>query len=109
MDDLHMDNRGLCIWVQNRYPSGTSNIVPDEITRFPVVAREPLQVRPTMSIINTVKVRVGESNISLAEGNCVTRRWGRQQLEANDRSAGFQAAKQHSTPENLATAFVHNK
>ena len=50
MDDLHMDNRGLCIWVQNRYPSGTSNIVPDEITRFPVVSRAPLQVRSTMSI-----------------------------------------------------------
>ena len=49
MTSLCMDERGLRRWAQNRYPSGVSKIVPDEITSFPV-ARGPIQARPIMRI-----------------------------------------------------------
>ena len=45
-------------------------------------------VRPQWRLISTVKVRVGASHNSEAEGNCVTARWGGKQPEANSRSVG---------------------
>ena len=50
--------------------------------------RSGLVVRPRWCLISTVQVRVGESHNSVAEGNCVTARWGGKQPEANARSAG---------------------
>jgi hypothetical protein len=48
----------ICVWITEDFAygcktvilTGISNLVPDGITRFPVVSRAPLQVRPTMSI-----------------------------------------------------------
>jgi hypothetical protein len=45
-------------------------------------------VRPRWRLISTVQVRVGVSHISVAEGNCVTARWGGKQPEANPWSVG---------------------
>ena len=44
-------------------------------------------VRPRGRRISTVKVRVGECYIFVAESNCVVVRRGEEQLEANNRSA----------------------
>ena len=51
-------------------------------------AMRTLAVRPRGRLISTVQVRVGVSHISVAEGNCVTARWGGKQPEANPRSVG---------------------
>lgn len=37
---------------------------------------------------STVKVRVGESHDSVIKSNCVTARWGGEQLAMNDQSVG---------------------
>ncbi len=47
-----------------------------------------LVVRPRWRLISTVGVRVGASHVSVAEGHCVTARWGGEQPEANPRSVG---------------------
>lgn len=44
-------------------------------------------VRPRGRRISTVKVRVGECHIFVAESNCVALRRGEEQLEVNNRSA----------------------
>ena len=45
-------------------------------------------MRPGGRPSSTVQVRVGGSHDSVAESNCVTARWGGEQLNANDRSVG---------------------
>jgi hypothetical protein len=45
-------------------------------------------VRPRGRLISMVKVYVGVSHSSVAEGHCVTARWGGKQPEANSRSVG---------------------
>ena len=49
--------------------------------------RSGFVVRPRGRRISTVKVRVGECHIFVAESNCVAVRRGEEQLEANNRSA----------------------
>lgn len=44
-----MDGSGLRIWAQNQYPSGSSKIVSDAITGFPMVWG-PSHARPMMRI-----------------------------------------------------------
>jgi hypothetical protein len=50
--------------------------------------QRPLPVRPRGRLISTVKVRVGVSRSSVANGNCVAARRGGTQPEANCRAAG---------------------
>ena len=55
---------------------------------FQESARRALCVRPQWRQISMVQVHAGGSHSSVAEGNCVTARWGGKQPEANPRSAG---------------------
>jgi hypothetical protein len=50
--------------------------------------RSGLVVRLQWRLISTVQVRVGVCHTSVAEGYCVTARWGGKQPEANPRSVG---------------------
>ena len=50
--------------------------------------RSGLVVRLQWRLISTVQVRVGVCHTSVAEGDCVTARWGGKQPEANPRSVG---------------------
>ena len=50
--------------------------------------RSGLVVRLQWRLISTVQVRVGVCHTSVAEGHCVTARWGGEQPEANPRSVG---------------------
>ena len=50
--------------------------------------RSGLVVRPRWCFTSTVRVRVGGSYNSVAEGNCVAVKRGGEQPEANCRSAG---------------------
>lgn len=50
--------------------------------------RSGLVVRLQWRLISTVQVRVGVCHTSVAEGHCVTARWGGEQPEANSRSVG---------------------
>ena len=52
------------------------------------LSRSDLVVRLQWRLISTVQVRVGVCHPSVAEGDCVTARWGGKQLEANPRSVG---------------------
>jgi len=47
-----------------------------------------LVVRPQWRLISTVEVCARVCHTSVAEGNCVTARWGGEQPEAKPRSAG---------------------
>jgi len=51
-------------------------------------AQRRLVVRPQWRLISTVEVCARVCHTSVAEGNCVTVRWGGEQPEANPRSAG---------------------
>ena len=50
--------------------------------------RHEAHVRLRRRINSTVQVRVGESHNSVIKSNCVTVRWGGEQLEMNDQSVG---------------------
>src|SRR5262249_2094626 len=52
------------------------------------LSRSDLVVRLQWRLISTVQVRVGVCHTSVAEGYCVTARWGGKQPEADPRSVG---------------------
>ena len=56
-----------------------------------------------------MQVRVGGSHVSVAESNCVTARWGGEQLEANDRSVGDEpdSADTRGEPSGLWRSLKH--
>ena len=54
----------------------------------PKLSRSDFVVRLQWRLISTVQVRVGVCHTSVAEGHCVTARWGGEQPEANPRSVG---------------------
>jgi len=62
--------------------------VPEKGTDVEEPARRALCVRPQWRQISMVQVHAGGSHTSVAEGNCVTVRWGGKQPEAKPRSAG---------------------
>ena len=61
---------------------------PEARMECPKPAQRALCVRPQWRQISMVQVHAGGSHSSVAEGNCVTARWGGKQPEAKPRSAG---------------------
>src|SRR2546422_10907631 len=69
-------------------PQAHLNLAPDNRADVEESARRALCVRPQWRQISTVQVRAGGSHTSVAEGHCVTVRWGGKQPEAKPQSAG---------------------
>src|SRR5215470_4249207 len=83
-DRLERDERHRCLRTRGRRRS--SGCVLQYHAHHPRDKR--LVVRLQWRLISTVQVRVGVCHTSVAEGYCVTARWGGKQLEANPRSVG---------------------
>src|SRR5215510_8025069 len=79
----------LGVWLQQGVRKAMAWAKPID---FPIGGFSPpegrLVVRLQWRLISTVQVRVGVCHTSVAEGDCVTARWGGKQLEANPRSVG---------------------
>ena len=72
--------------VGHRQTPYKQNAPPEMVGRFALGSsfrRRPESVRLRRRTNSTVKVRVGVSQDSVAEGNCVIARWGGEQPEAN--------------------------
>src|SRR5262249_36012480 len=83
-DRLQRDERHRCLHTSGLRAS--SGCFAQYHAHYPRCKR--LVVRLQWRLISTVQVRAGVCHTSVAEGYCVTARWGGKQLEANPRSVG---------------------
>src|SRR5262245_11802950 len=83
-DRLERDERHRCLRTSGLRAS--SGCFVQYHAHYPRCKR--LVVRLQWRLISTVQVRAGVCHTSVAEGHCVTVRWGGKQLEANPRSVG---------------------